>query len=68
MTDNELIRVPVRTRASITHLGSLDSFDITAGGKKYHSTPNCSKMRSPVSIDLMEAIEKGYQPCGKCFK
>ena len=34
MTDNELIRVPVRTRASITHLGSLDSFDITAGGKK----------------------------------
>ena len=41
---------------------------ITAGGKKYHSTPNCSKMRSPVSIDLMEAIEKGYQPCGKCFK
>lgn len=34
MTDNELIRVPVTTRASITHLGSLDSFDITSGGKK----------------------------------
>ena len=33
MNDQELIRVPVTTRASITHLGSLDSFDITAGGK-----------------------------------
>ena len=34
MTEAELIRVPVTTRASITHLGSLDSFDITSGGKK----------------------------------
>lgn len=34
MTENELIKVPVTTRASITHLGSLDSFDITSGGKK----------------------------------
>ena len=34
MNDQELIRVPVTTRASITHLGSLDSFDITSGGKK----------------------------------
>ena len=41
---------------------------ITAGGKKYHNNPNCSKMRSPVRIDLLEAIEKGYEPCGKCYK
>ena len=34
MTDENLIKVPVSTRASITHLGSLDSFDITSGGKK----------------------------------
>lgn len=33
-TEEELIKVPVTTRASITHLGSLDSFDITSGGKK----------------------------------
>ena len=33
MNENELVRVPVTTRASITHLGSLDSFDITSGGK-----------------------------------
>ena len=41
---------------------------ITKSGKKYHSTPNCSQMRSPVEIDLLEAIEKGYEPCGKCYK
>ena len=41
---------------------------VTAGGKKYHSNPNCSKMRSPIQMDLLEAIEKGYEPCGKCFK
>ena len=41
---------------------------VTAGGKKYHNNPNCSKMRSPVEMDLMEAIEKGYEPCGKCYK
>lgn len=41
---------------------------ITAGGKKYHNNPNCSKMRSPIRMDLLEAIEKGYEPCGKCYK
>ena len=41
---------------------------VTKTGKKYHSNPNCSQMKSPVEMDLLEAIEKGYEPCGKCFK
>ena len=41
---------------------------VTAGGKKYHSNPNCSKMKSPLQMDLLDAIEKGYDACGKCFK
>ncbi len=41
---------------------------ITATGKKYHNNPNCSKMKSPIAIDLLEAIERGYEPCGKCYK
>jgi len=41
---------------------------VTASGKKYHSNPNCSKMRSPIEMDLLEAIERGFTPCGKCFK
>lgn len=41
---------------------------ITKSGKKYHNNPNCSQMKSPVEIDLLEAIENGYEPCGKCYK
>ena len=41
---------------------------VTASGKKYHNNPNCSKMRSPIQMDLMEAIGQGYEPCGKCYK
>lgn len=41
---------------------------ITPGGQKYHNNPSCSKMKSPQKMDLMEAIEKGYEPCGKCYK
>ena len=41
---------------------------VSGSGKKYHNNPNCSKMRSPVRMDLMDAIEKGYEPCGKCYK
>ena len=41
---------------------------VTSTGKKYHNNPNCSKMRSPIAMDLLDAIEKGYEPCGKCYK
>lgn len=41
---------------------------VTIGGKKYHNNPSCSKMKSPIEMDLLEAIEKGYSPCGKCYK
>lgn len=41
---------------------------ITSGGKKYHNNPNCSKMRSPIKMDLLQAVEQGYEPCGKCYK
>ena len=41
---------------------------VTKSGKKYHNNPNCSKMSSPIEMDLLEAIEKGYEPCGKCYK
>lgn len=41
---------------------------VTTGGSKYHNNPNCSKMRSPIKMDLLQAIENGYEPCGKCYK
>lgn len=41
---------------------------ITKSGKKYHNNPTCSKMKSPIEVDLLEAIEKGYTACDKCYK
>ena len=41
---------------------------VTISGKKYHNNPTCSKMTNPVEMDLLEAIERGYEPCGKCYK
>lgn len=41
---------------------------VTASGKKYHNNPTCSKMRSPIAMDMLEAIARGYEPCGKCYK
>ena len=49
-------------------------YDVTAAvwisksGKKYHSKPDCSSMKSPSEISLDAAIEKGYAPCKKCFQ
>ncbi|MGL5677205.1 MAG: ComEC/Rec2 family competence protein [Cellulosilyticaceae bacterium] len=37
----------------------------TSGGKKYHSTPTCSNMKSPVSGSISEAGNRG--PCSKCY-
>lgn len=41
---------------------------VTKSGKRYHNNPNCSKMKNPIEMDLMDAIEKGFEPCGKCYK
>ena len=40
---------------------------ITANGKKYHSNPNCSNMKSPKAITLSKAESSGYTPCKKCY-
>ena len=41
---------------------------VTNSGKKYHNNPNCSKMKKPIEIDLLEAIQNGYEPCNRCYK
>ena len=38
----------------------------TNGGTKYHSKVSCSKMVSPIKIDLETAKAYGYTPCAKC--
>lgn len=36
-------------------------------GTKYHSNPNCSNMKNPVSISISEAQSQGYEACKKCY-
>lgn len=42
---------------------------MTKNGKKYHHA-ECKfiQKKSPISISLEEAQQKGLTPCGKCFK
>lgn len=40
---------------------------IPRSGKKYHSNPNCSKMKNPSEVSIDEAISRGYTPCKKCY-
>lgn len=39
---------------------------IPKSGSKYHSKPNCSRMKNPRQVSLETAVEAGYGPCSKC--
>lgn len=39
---------------------------VTSSGKKYHSDPSCSNMKSPFQVPLKEA-QKTRGPCSKCY-
>lgn len=41
---------------------------IAGKGKKYHSRPGCSGMKSPIEIPLREAQGRGLSPCKRCYK
>ena len=39
----------------------------THGGTKYHSKSSCSKMIDPIQVTKSEAINQGFEPCGRCY-
>lgn len=39
----------------------------TKGGKKYHSSAECSQMSGPVQVMVTEAISAGFTHCRKCY-
>ena len=41
---------------------------VTMTGKKYHLNKSCSKMKNPKEINLLEAIDQGYEPCKTCYR
>ncbi|MGG7164050.1 hypothetical protein [Clostridium ihumii] len=40
---------------------------ISQTGKKYHSNPNCSNMKTPTQVSLEDAQSLGLTPCKKCY-
>lgn len=36
-------------------------------GSKYHSNPNCSRMKGTITMTVSQAQAAGYDPCSKCF-
>lgn len=36
-------------------------------GSKYHSNPNCSRMKGTVTMSVSQAQAAGYTPCSKCY-
>ena len=41
---------------------------VSGSGTKYHSTPNCSNMKSPRELTIEEAERQNYTPCSKCYQ
>ena len=39
---------------------------ITQSGSKYHRSPVCSSMKEAEEVSFTQALEAGYEPCGRC--
>lgn len=39
----------------------------SGNGKKYHSSPSCSRMKGTISLTVSQAEAQGYGPCSKCY-
>lgn len=39
----------------------------SGNGSRYHSTPDCSRMKDPIALSREEAEEQGYTPCQRCY-
>ena len=64
------LKTPV-TAASHSHgTGKAEDRYVYVSGKgtKYHSNPNCSGMSNAAAMELQEALQRGYTPCGKCYR
>ena len=57
---------PKPTFAPLVQLTDEDTVWISKSGKRYHTTPDCSGMRTAKEVTLSEAIEKGLTPCRDC--
>ena len=63
-----LLTDDVQDELSLASTVSHERVWCSSKGSKYHSNSSCSNMQSPYQIDLLDAIEQGYLPCGKCYR
>ena len=47
--------------------GNTETVWVSATGKKYHRKSSCSNMKNPSQISKSDAINRGYEPCKKCY-
>lgn len=52
---------------SISTTPSVEMVWIPQKNGKYHKKASCSGMKDPIQITKQEAINRGYDPCGKCY-
>ena len=57
---------PRPTFAPLIQLKNDDTVYISKTGKRYHTTPDCSGMRTARKVTLSEAISRGLTPCRDC--
>ena len=57
---------PRPTFAPLIQLENDDTVYISKTGKRYHTTPDCSGMRTARKVTLSEAIGRGLTPCRDC--
>ena len=63
-------KAPVKTTAQQEENHYEDVGDyvwIPNSGTKYHSKPSCSGMKNPSKVTKEEAIQRGFEPCKKCY-
>ena len=57
---------PRPTFAPLIQIENDDTVYISKTGKRYHTTPDCSGMRTAHKVTLSEAIGRGLTPCRDC--
>lgn len=60
-TNNVVNTPPVQNNSNVVYIAG------SGNGTKYHSNPNCSRMKNPIEISLSDAQAQGYGPCSKCY-
>lgn len=55
------------TTKPTTDSGDTEMVWIPKSGSKYHSSKSCSGMKNPTEVSKETAIDRGYEPCKKCY-